>query len=239
MLLKQAMPIVRFADGEYTFYNKDLSCNGLYNQAESVKAIKKIMPLHIGALKTLATQGRIAPLIFPGNSTQVVTASFFSMKRWKKKSSANIFLDLLFRESIELTNGNYIPFYTVYAYLTSKDFAEMVNGKKICVINPEQNRIACLKWFEQFSSYPQLSFVEIPNEYIATRWPTIKKTILDMIPSDISLCLVGAGIGALLVCVDVAQHLSIPAIDAGHVINMMNDRVDKSNGMRLYTLRKS
>jgi hypothetical protein len=37
----------------------------------------------------------------------------------------------------------------------------------------------------------------------------------------------------------VAKRFSIPAIDAGHVLNMMNDRVDKSNGARLYTLWKN
>jgi hypothetical protein len=46
-------------------------------------------------------------------------------------------------------------------------------------------------------------------------------------------------VGALLVCADVARTFSIPAIDAGHILNMMNDRVGKSNGARLYTLRKT
>jgi hypothetical protein len=40
-------------------------------------------------------------------------------------------------------------------------------------------------------------------------------------------------------CVDVAERLAIPAIDAGHCLNMMNDREDKSRGMRMYTLRTS
>ncbi len=37
----EAMPVVRFADGEYAFYQNSLGCNGLYRQAESVEAIKK------------------------------------------------------------------------------------------------------------------------------------------------------------------------------------------------------
>ncbi|MFH1241119.1 MAG: hypothetical protein V1689_02035, partial [Pseudomonadota bacterium] len=56
-------PIVRFADGEYAFYAKDLHCNGLYQQAESVKAIKKAMPLHLKALRVLSQIGKLAPLI--------------------------------------------------------------------------------------------------------------------------------------------------------------------------------
>ncbi|HON24258.1 MAG TPA: hypothetical protein PKV74_10835, partial [Syntrophales bacterium] len=61
-------------------------------------------------------------------------------------------------------------------------------------------------------------------------------SILGAIPADAEICLAGAGIGALPLCVDVAAALSIPVLDAGHVFNMMNDRVDKSNGARLYTL---
>jgi len=50
---------------------------------------------------------------------------------------------------------------------------------------------------------------------------------------------VGAGIGSLLVCVDVAQEFSIPVIDAGHVLNMINNCEDKSGGARLYTIYKT
>jgi hypothetical protein len=114
-----------------------------------------------------------------------------------------------------------------------------MNSKKICILNSEYNKESCSNWFAQFSSHPNLSFVDIPAEYIATRWEEIKKEILNKIPPETDLCLAGAGVGALLVCVDIAQTFSIPAIDAGHVLNMMNSRVDKSNGARLYTLRKN
>jgi hypothetical protein len=57
-----------------------------------------------------------------------------------------------------------------------------------------------------------------------------------MIPSDTDICLVGAGIGALLVAVDVSKKFNIPAIDGGHILNMMNSREDKSNGDRMFTL---
>jgi hypothetical protein len=80
--------------------------------------------------------------------------------------------------------------------------------------------------------------VDIPNEYVATRWAEIRQEILEKIPSNTDLCLVGAGVGALLVCADVAKTYSVPAIDAGHVINMMNEQVYKSGAIRLYTLRK-
>lgn len=57
--------------------------------------------------------------------------------------------------------------------------------------------------------------------------------------TDTGLCLVGAGIGALLVFVDVAHKFSIPAIDAGHVLNMMNGCEEKSGRPRLYTIHKN
>ncbi|GAG81378.1 unnamed protein product, partial [marine sediment metagenome] len=65
MSLKKSTPVVRFADGEYAFYGYSLRCNGLYRQAESVEAIKKAMPSHIEALKTLAESGKFASLIYP------------------------------------------------------------------------------------------------------------------------------------------------------------------------------
>jgi len=66
----------------------------------------------------------------------------------------------------------------------------------------------------------------------------MKEHILSQVPSDVDLCLVGAGVGSTLVCVDAAAKFCIPALDAGHVLNMMNGREDKSNGPRLYTIRK-
>ena len=236
---RKEVPIVRFADGEYAFYNYDLHCNGLYRQAESVDAISEAMPAHVEALRILAACGKIAPLIFPGNITRKKRGFFNLLSRSKDESSASTFMKLLFDNRIELTADNYIPFYVVYAYLTSEDFIRIVDGKKVCILNSEFNRVSCTSWFSRLSSYPVIYFIEIPAEYVATRWGSIKEKILQQIPPDTNLCLVGAGIGSLPVCVDLAKRFSIPAIDAGHVLNMMNDRVDKSNGARLYTIRKT
>lgn len=238
MSLKKSTPVVRFADGEYAFYDYSLGCNGLYQQAESVEAIKKAMPLHIEALEILARSGRLAALIYPGNVHLKKKGSFSFFRKPKGNNSALKFIDFLFNNNIELTNKNYIPFYIVYAYLTSKDFGNLVNGKKICIISSECNIDACTQWFAQFSSYPDIVFTEIPASYVATRWKSMKEKILNQTPSDIDLCLIGAGVGSLLVCVDVAEKFFIPAVDAGHVLNMMNGREDKSGGPRLYTIHK-
>lgn len=235
---RRSTPVVRFADGEYAFYNYDLSCNGLYRQAESVSAINKAMPSHVRALRILAVSGMLAPLIFPGNISGKARKFFKLFPSSKEVPSASTFLKFLFQNEIELSAENYMPFYVLYAYLTSEDFIRLVDGRRVCILSAEFNRPSCTDWFARFSSRPDLSFVEIPAEYVATRWPSIKEGILKQISPDTEMCIVGAGIGALPVCVDVAQRFSIPVIDAGHVLNMMNGRVDKSNGARLYTIRK-
>ena len=97
---------------------------------------------------------------------------------------------------------------------------------------------ACTRWLSPLADNQDIVFTKIPDSYMATRWSSIKEDVLRSIPSDIDICLVGAGVGSLLVCLDVAQRFSIPAIDAGHVLNMMNERVDKSNGLRLFTIHE-
>lgn len=233
---RKALPVARFADGEYAFYHYSLKCNGLYQQAESIGAVKKAMPSHIEALRFLAQYGKIASLIFPGNSAE--DKSILSLLGIKKQASALTFIEFLYDNGIELTGENYVPFYVVYAYLTSARFAELVHGKNIAIVNSDCNIKSCVNWFARLSSAPKIHFVEIPDSYVATRWSAIREKILRQVPPETEICLSGAGVGALLVCVDVARELSIPAIDAGHVLNMMNGRVDKSKGPRLYTLWK-
>ena len=237
---KTAAPVVRFADGEYAFYAKSLQCNGLYQQAESVEAIRKAMPNHVKALKQLEINGRYAPLIYPGNARPKKKHLFsFLSKKKEGDDSALMFLEFLRKHKINLTGKNYLPFFVVYAYLTSEVFSKLVDGKKLCVVASEFNIEAFKAWFNRFSSCPEFVFAKIPERYMATQWGRIKENVLDEVPADTDLCLIGAGIGALLICVDVASEYKIPAIDAGHVLNMMNGREDKSGGARLYTIRET
>lgn len=239
MTERRPAPVIRFADGEYAFYQFTLGCNGLYRQAESVAAIRKAMPLHIDAFKRLTGSGKMAPLIFPGNIGRGRKRTFRSFFRRSEEVSSASFLNFLQEHGIALTGENYIPFYAVYAYLTSEAFARLVDGRKLCILNAEYNPDACRDWFARFASKPEIVFIEIPAEYVATRWDAMREGILGRIPPDTDLCLAGAGVGALMVCVDVAARCAIPVLDAGHVLNMMNGREDKSKGLRMYTLRKS
>ncbi len=232
---REPLAIVRFADGEYAFYHRSLECNGLYRQAESLAAIDRALPFHIAAMKELAQNGLMAPLVFPGNLGKRVW--WQSLLSFKNRPSAATFLDFLRVHDIEITGDNYLPFYLVYAYLTSAAFAKLADGKKICLVNSDFYPEAWRRWFSRFLSVPEIVFTEIPAEYVATRWDGMRDDVLERVPSDADLCLVGAGAGALPLCVDLARHLSIPVFDAGHVLNMMNGREDKSNGPRLYTIR--
>lgn len=238
MTERRAAPVVRFADGEYAFYKFTLGCNGLYRQAESVEAIRKAMPQHIDAFKRLTASGKMAPLIFPGNIGRGRKRTFRSFFRRSGEVFSASFLNFLQGHGIVLTGDNYIPFYAVYAYLTSEAFARLVDGRKLCILNAEYNPDACRDWFARFASKPEIVFIEIAAEYVATRWDAMREGILGRIPPDTDLCLAGAGVGALMVCVDAAARCAIPVLDAGHVLNMMNSREDKSKGLRMYTLRK-
>ncbi|WP_035239346.1 hypothetical protein [Desulfobacter vibrioformis] len=231
-----ATPVVRFADGEYAFYAQSLQCNGLYQQAESRKAIENALPTHAEYLRFVSQHGIVAPLIHPGNSNPPRKFLFIFEKKEDGRSLSLKFLQFLDENHIVLTGENYIPFYAVYAYLSSKLFAQSIDGKKLCIVNSTFDEQAVRNWFIKLQSKPDISFVKIPSSYVATRWANMKDEVLEKIPSDTDLCLIGAGIGALLVAVDVSEAFNIPAIDAGHVLNMMNSREDKSNGARMFTL---
>lgn len=234
---RSPLPVVRFADGEYEFYKGTLKCNGLYQQAESQAAIRKAMPAHINALRYTSEHGILAPLVFPGNVRKLPM-----MQRLFGKKDGNDhglrFLDLLAKNGVWMTESNYIPFYVVYAYLSSRQFAASVDGRTVCVVNSDFNAEACAAWFASAGSHPKLVHVPIPESYVATRWETMRELALQTIPKNPDLFLVGAGVGALQICADVAKHFSAPALDAGHILNMMNDLENKSKGPRLYTFRR-
>ena len=238
MSKKKPSPVVRFADGEYAFYDYSMHCNGLYQQAESVESMKNSMGEHVKSLGYLRHMGKLAPLIFPGNVLHKKKTLFSLFSKPKGDNSALKFIEFLWDNSIDLSKDNYVPFYVVYAYLTSKRFCTMVDGRNINIVSSEYNKESCRQWFDRFSSRPNISFTEIPDRYVATQWTSIKEDVLERIAPDVDFCLVGAGIGSLLVCVDIAGQFSIPAMDAGHVLNMMNGREDKSAGARLYTIRR-
>lgn len=234
---RSPLPVARFADGEYSFYRLSLKCNGLYKQAESVAAIRRALPLHEERLRYVAQTGILAPLIFPGNSRRPTGLRRFFVSA-KGEDSAVWFLDFLEGLGIELSAANYVPFYAVYACLSSPSFAAAMEGKLVCVVNSHFDADSCRLWFDRAGSRPRLAWVQIPDSYVATRWSSMREKILSAVPRNTDICLVGAGVGALPVCADIAERFSIPALDAGHVLNVMNGLESKSKGPRLFTFLK-
>lgn len=234
---RRGMPVVRFADGEYAFYRGSLRCNGLYEQAESVDAIRKAIPAHAEDLRYVAETGILAPLVFPGNIGPV-RRKFPAFWKRSGDDGAAFFLEFLQEHGVCLSETNYAPFYVVYAYLTSRAFAAAVDGRKVCILNSDIDMASCAAWFSALSSRPSLIPVPIPASYVATRWDSMRDEVLCAVPPDADLCLVGAGVGALRVCADLSRRFSVPALDAGHALNMMNDMEKKSMGPRLYTIHR-
>lgn len=234
LAMREPLPIVRFADGEYAFYSLSLACNGLYRQAQSRKEIQAVLPRHTHALEYVQKKGLLAPLIFPGNLQ--IRPSLRNLLGLKEKpGSAISFLRFLASRGIKLVSDHYVPFYAIYAYLTSSSFLDACNGKNVCILNSDINIELSSEWFNKYGRKARISAVCVPSEYVATRWHEYKDDVLAKIPGDTDICLVGAGIGSLEVCADISQSFSIPAIDAGHVLNIINSRIDKSAGIRLFT----
>ncbi|MHC1726445.1 MAG: hypothetical protein AB9866_10620 [Syntrophobacteraceae bacterium] len=228
------LPVVRFADGEYAFYEKSLKCNGLYKQAEGVEAIQDALPFHVSALRELANAGVLAPLVFPRNIRRINgLRRLFRKKRYNDQAIR--FLEFIKKNGVALTESNYIPFYVVYAYLSSTGFAAAMDGKALCIVNPDFNDSACASWFKKAGSSPYLYHVPIPECYVATQWNSFRDEVLRTIPENPDCFMVGAGVGALQVCVELSRLFSVPAIDSGHILNMMNDLQWKSGGPRLFT----
>lgn len=232
-----SLPVVRFADGEYAFYSGSLKCNGLYRQAESVEAIRSAIPAHIESLQYLASQGIMSPLVFPGN-VQPPRGIRTLFRKKIGNDTALCFLEVLAKNSLKLTASNYIPFYVVYACLSSTRFARTVDGKTLCIVNSDFNEEACAAWFARAGSHPRLVHVPIPASYVATQWHSMREDVFRNTPENVDCFMVGAGVGALEVCVDAARRFSVPAIDSGHILNMMNDLESKSQGSRLFTFRR-
>lgn len=231
----QALPVVRFADGEYLFYLASMKCNGLYQQAESIDAIRAAFPAHFHAMRDVAAKGLLAPLVHPGNVRGGHRTLWRFWKRPKSDDQSLRFLDIAAAEGVQLTARNYAPFYAVYSYLSGKSFAKALDGRTVGVINSDFRPEACQAWFERRGSSPHVVHVPLSDRYVATGWARMRGKLLSQLDPAVDLWMVGAGIGALEVCDDVAHTMSRPAIDSGHIVNSMNDLESKSNGPRLFT----
>lgn len=219
------LPVVRFADGEFAFYRASLQCNGLYIQAGSEQQVREAHSWHLPALRYTGEHGLLCPITY-----------LYGLS-WVTLDSVRDFLVFLARNEVEFTPNNYIPFYAVYAYLTSVAFMHLIDQKKVCIIGAELHSTAIERWTAQFHVHPQYQYVELPPTMVAINWPVFREEILAAIDPKSDLVLVAGGAAAGPICADVAHRFNVPALDAGHVVNLMNNQVQKSNGHRAYTFK--
>jgi len=121
----------------------------------------------------------------------------------------------LSNQQLELSFNNYVPFYFVYALLTGPRRSELLNGRRVLLINgansAKQSRIE----------------TSLRNEGVLdVFWCPISpsRSFYDMIDTSlwlgkVDLVLVGAGVGKPNVLLQL-EPLGVPAIDAGFVFEV-------------------
>lgn len=225
---KSPLPIVRFADGEFALYSRSIRVNGLYEQTRTVEEIDLALPYHIESLKYISKNGRICPI------TYLYNISFVNYDDCKN------FYTFLSGNGIDFNPNNYWPFYMIYGALTSVAFMNMIDQKNVLIISDEFDQSAVAAWTSQFHVTPNYKFAQIPSRWVAVHYHSyIKNGLLAAIKNlgDIDIALVAAGAGAAPVCADISQTFNIPAIDTGHVLNLMNNKVSRSGGHRIFTFK--
>jgi len=154
----------------------------------------------------------------------------------RRKGSGDSFPSVSCSESHQAHAGNYIPFYCVYSYLSSTRLPRQLMARR-CV---SSIRTSMRRHVQHGLSEP----ARIPGWFMCRfqlpMWPRGGLHARRSVPAcsrESDCFMVGAGVGALEVCVDAARRYSAPAIDSGHILNMMNDLESKSKGPRLFTFR--
>ena len=225
---KLPFPVVRFADGEYSFYNNSLKCNGLYKQVENHFKLFIYKQLHKKYLIDLSKIGYFAPLI---NENYILKKYYFGNPLIK-------FLKFLIKNNIILSDKNYFPFYFLYKYLFSELFSNFLSNKKVLLINSSFNEDKAYSYFNNAGAKNiNLKYLQIPEEYASNQMDNILGKIRCLRGENLDIAFIGAGLCALPICVEVSKTLSIPSIDGGHFLNIINSKVESSNGARLFTNR--
>lgn len=223
----QELPIVRMADGEFAFYRKSIKVNGLYQQTRGEQDIIQALPYHIACLQRISQIGLLCPITYLYNIS------------WVTLYECATFWDFLESINASLTPSNYLPFYAIYAALTSLTFMTLIDHKDVLIVSDQFVPQALDSWNAQFHVTPNYKFVSIPSQYVSTDWLSYRDSTLAEIRNigNVDLVMVAAGAGAVPVCHDVARELQVPVIDSGHVINLMMNNAARSGGHRLFCFR--
>jgi hypothetical protein len=194
------LPIVRFCDGEYSFYSRRETTT-CWGERKSSIASDGVESRHINALRVISRHGLMCPNL--------------NLMYIKAQSD---FLEFLAQKGMPLQN--YVPFYFVYALLVNPRFLESLRGRHVVLISNWKNKSAqnIARFFEPLA-IGKLTFYDIPASGVAHGEFDLQ------IATRPDIVFVGAGIGAPLV-LERLQSLSCVAIDTGFVLHMWDGTFD-------------
>jgi len=239
---KKFLPICRFADGEFIFMN-----NGLELIDYRLKIKDKIKILISNTLI------RLNLIKFHPNTTNKYSSGKYSYSeikalnsRYKKNmkfilengilaTSAligkrpfserffKLFSDFVINNKIKITSFNHVPYIFVYVLFSGTSKFEILNKKKILIINSfniEQKKIITNKLIS-------FGAEKILYSNISTNRSAFD--VLDIkLEGDIDLILIGAGIGKLF-HFEYLSKFNVPCIDIGYIFQTWLDPSCASN----------
>ena len=156
-------------DGEYAFYRLSLGCNGLYEQAESVEAIRRAIPAHAEDLRHVAGTGLLAPLVFPGNVGPVRRRFPAFWKRWGDDGAAR-FLRVPSGSTASCSEGRTTSRSTSFTRTSPRAFSSRPSwtAGRYAILNSDIDMASCAAWFSALPSRPSSWF---PCRSRCPMWP--------------------------------------------------------------------
>jgi hypothetical protein len=233
---KRFLPICRFVDGEAIFLN-----NGLTPVSEKLNFFRKLkiiirnllIKYNIKAYEPYTrnqyTSGNysyheIKKLNFQykKNIKYIFENGIFAGCFLKTKDpGTEIFYDIIYNviisNNIKITLNNYVPYVFVYALFAGKSKFEILNKKKILIINSfniEQKKIITNK-LKSFGA-EKILYSNISKNRSAFDVLDIK------LEDDIDLILIGAGVGKLF-HFEYLSKFNVPCIDIGYIFQTWLD----------------
>lgn len=150
-------------------------------------------------------------------STALIAKNPFSERFFK------LFVDLLRQNQIKIHSLNYVPFIFVYALFSGKSKFEILNKKRILIIN-SFNSLQKIKIINKLKSFgaKEISFINISSNRSAYDKIEISNKM------DIDLVLIGAGVGKLFLYKYLIK-LNVPCIDIGYIFQTWLDPKSETN----------
>lgn len=239
---KEYLPIMRLSDGEYSF---------ILGNIPTVTLNRGFLNSTFNILKYIRSKirnwGRFKALTFPGvpsgNYSRIeVTQVKESYAKYLKKIAGNGILALhltysvkpfqeqyhyplqqwLNRNQIPLHDGNYVPFYFVYALLRGNQKSRLLKNRRILIIHSATG--------DKKERIKKTLIKEDVNEIF---WLSISpdRSLFDIIDINpyigkVDLAIVGAGVGKANILTQL-EKLKVPCIDAGYVFEVWADEDKK------------